>query len=488
MGTSTFGVTFASQHGCAWFSEGVGGSGWYSVAGLPAEKFESRSELPKGVTWWSNLTKAEVWAAGEWSRIKEADVFGLSWSGWVPSSDDERVPAVCAAVSEVFTRIGFWLNEWSLPARNTPWDWSSDTPSEKMSEVLGSTWVKDSPQSVFLSDFPIRPLRHPVQPVANSLPSMNRLILAFPRRLYAEKMLAVRHPSPDAQWSQVSRDLWPSAGMLSAFFGSQPSPLAVRIESVHPRSGKETELGLWLGDRGCRFLGADRGPFWVTGGEARDLSSIATFSVLSVWRAEQWSSEVGFPGFDEDGWGPLSDFSLCADILAATVWRAAMSPSRGGPQSLRGVWMAAADRRECHSAALSLAESGFHVSWYGSGEVCVLFDRDMDRAHMVRSISEAGLSLPASLSGEFLAQTPPMSVLSVDAWIKASSTLEMRLDIDRMVLPWRDGTPYKPVLREATNRLAGIDAPSPEWREMWLGMIRDQVSIAASKFVPSAGQ
>lgn len=503
---SLFHPDFASTHGCAWFEPSGTGvrdlnncGGWYSIAGLPAVRFEQWKTLPEEVVWWTNLTRDEAWQTTRFDRIREGGLFGPDWSGWLAerASPDElaQVPVVCAGVSETFARAGSWLATWchQLPQAR-PWAWEDGTMPDLLAERLG--WHAEpvlGPQRILEAAYAEEIIqRLPAQ----SLAGHRRLILSFPRREHANWLFRQRHPQ--GQWQELEESAWPrNPDRIGQWLVEESLPLLVKVSALAWNEPDDALSLLWLGARGTRFAGAERESFWLTGEEARVLSRHAQFAIDGVYRAQGWTNTPPPPGFDLAGEeNPLVDLALSQELLAASLWRAAASPTREAGSrrradfSARAVWWRAYDRQRCFEAARRLLAAGYRVNAHGQGQVAVVFDPATDPKVLAEAIVEAGLLLPGLLARALplAASAQPSTPQALDHWLKRESSLEGRLDIDRLVAPWLGPTQVQPILRDAAGRLLSLPSPNAEWSKAWSQMLRAQARQSVDRIKRSLGR
>lgn len=490
--SSLFHPDFASTHGCAWFEPSATGvrnlaqcGGWASIAGLPAKRFSSWKELSTEVVWWTNLTREEAWQTVRFDKIREGGLFGPDWSGWLAerASPEElaSVPLVCAGVSETFARAGCWLAAWTRRLEQArPWAWEDGSMPDLLADRLGwRSEVSVGPQRVFEEAY----LEEVNQRLpAQSLAGFRKLILSFPRRQHAAWLFKQRHPV--GEWECLEEKAWPrNPDKIPYWLTEENKPLLVKVNEISWHVQDDQFSLLWLGSRGTRFAGAEREAIWMTGEEARVLSRHAQFAIEGVYRAEGWGNTPQPEGFDLDGVdNPLVDLALSQELLAASLWRAASSPTRESGNrrrddfSPRAIWWRAADRQRCFEAARQLVVAGYRISSHGSGQVAVVFDPETDPSKLAQTIKNAGLLLPGLLARSLpiAEDAVPENSLIIDHWLKRESSLEGRLDIDRLVAPWLGPNQVKPILQEAASRLITLPSPNPTWSKEWSARLQAQ--------------
>lgn len=500
---SLFHPDFASTHGCAWFEPSATGvrdlnkcAGWASIAGLPATRFTHWKDLSTDVVWWTNLNKDEAWQTTRFDRIREGGLFGPDWSGWLSerASPDElaQVPLVCAGVSETFARAGSWLASWCQRQEQArPWEWEDGSMPDLLADRLG--WRDEEfsgPQRVFEAAYAEEVIqRLPAQ----SLAGYRRLILSFPRRQHANWLFQQRHPVGD--WENLEDHAWPrNPDKIPHWLADEKQPILVKVNAIAWNNPDDPAAQLWLGARGCRFAGAEREAVWMTGDEARVLSRHAQFAIEGVYRAAGWGHTPAPAGFDLQGEeNPLIHLALSQELLASSLWRAAASPTREAGSrrrdefSPRAIWWRAADRQRCFEAARQLVSAGYRVNAYGQGQVAVIFDPAAEASSLAKSIQSAGLLLPGLLARSLPLdpRATPDTPQALDHWLKRESSLEGRLDIDRLVAPWLGPTQVMPIMKEAVSRLLTLPVPNSDWGNSWSGKLQSQARRSVDRLKAS---
>lgn len=491
---------FASQHGCAWFEPSATGvrdmgncGGWSSVAGLPSTRFESWRDLSADVIWWTNLTRMEAWSIADWQRVRPSDLFGLDWSGWMAEratpAELAQAPAITVGISETFARTASVLARWATDHELKPWTWEEGTVPELIASRLGwsgsrqvPSWPEPVMEAAYLEDIKQYHL-------ASTLSTHRRLVLSFPRRQHAAFLFSVPHP--DGPWTMLEPGDWPSEpDKVSYWLLQNDKPLLVKAEDIHWLDPDDTIGPLWLGSRGSRFAGADRQPVWLTGSEAGFLSRYAQFSITAAWSAKQWGSTAVPAGFDLEPDDGLADHAFSQDLISACLWRAATTPVREPGSRRRNrveprhVWWRAADRQRCFDSALVLARAGYEIAWHGQGQVAILFSPKSDPEHLSAAIAQAGLLLPGLLAKrhEISPDASVDDVVAVDHWIKQKASMQGKLNIDRLVAPWKGPNRVTPILQEAVSHLLKIPAPSQAWSDAWRARLEKQARKSVEKF------
>ncbi len=493
---------FARKHGCAWFVWPADGQhqpdrtgGWASIAGEPAFEFHRPQDLPKSITWWTNLSKAEAWSLGKWQHIKHAGFLGPQWltlmSEWGFPATADDVKKSCAAWSEVFARLAHWLSQWasseqSDPDPTPPWSWGDGDFHEALAHRLGWTQpaVNQQPHPVF-ADALLPQVEVPVP--AYNLRGMRKLSLPRPYASHARAILSSRYPlgafKPPAN-GVVPRDndaIW-------AWLATSNHPILVRFDEITWRTGCETQAALWWGLRGKRFAPTVMDPVWLTAEEALDMHAYIDANPTAFLVAEGWQTgdyqDVRFP-LESQGW--IHELSIIEGFLLSALWQAAASTPRysarrqQAPATARAVWYRATDRRLLFKDALAMASSGFQVLSYGQGQVTVLFDPDKTfPVDWCPALANTGLAVPTNLS-ESVEQSAILSADSALLWIKQKQGLIAALNVDRLVWPWlshENQGQLKPVMEAALKDLVAIPAPNQEWANTWRNDLIKQAKLS----------
>ena len=488
-----FDPEFAKHHGCAWFVFGGDrmrdpnqAGGWASIGGLPAFAFKSWKELPGDVTFWTNLSKAEAWTLGRWSRFKENTMFGVDWTGWLAEQGTlsaETLPDLVAGISETFARTAYSLSLWCQGrAETAPWSFGEGTLADALAERLGMGGEEPSPQPILQAAY-----RDIVQMMVppQELSGKRKLVVSLPRYQHGQALGLARVPV-SGQWSLLDMGAFPGSPHHAArWLADQTRPLLVKIGEPFWRPD-EVERGVfWMGNRGRRFAGAEFEPVWLTGEEALDLARFAEFQLLTVYAGAGWEPYVPSDPFDLSlRASPLAPWANSAQLRAASAWRALASPVRTTARrnkafvSERSLWMRQVDRRLCFDAAFALERAGFRVLAYGEGQATVLLDPAGDPLQWGRALKAAGWCLPMGL-----ARVLPLSssesfedFISVDHWIKRAGGTVSRWNIDRIVAPWASGSgSVRAVMQKAAKDLLDLDTSEvPEWKKPWTDQLQEQ--------------
>lgn len=482
---------YARHHGCAWFEADEKGHrdpnrapGWWAVGGEPAQRFVSWRELPDGMVWWTNLTRAEAWSLGRWSTFKDGSMFGPDWPALMTESghgaSDEAVASAVSIWSETFARCAEWLSEWaSQHDKEHPWSWGEGSLADALAPRLG--WVPakpEEPQPILQAAYS--------EGVDQEMPAAlltgrRKVVLAFPRVEYAHRLWSTRFPV--GEWREIKQ--WPrGAEEKLAWMRSEDKPLLVRVTSLAWHSGQETAGALWLGLRGRRFPAAELEPLWLTGEEAITLGTFASLVIDEGFAGQGWSRLEPPPGWSFSSGDPLASLSWSQALLSAAAWRAAASPTRDPRRrkrswfTARAIWWRAADRARCFQAAMHLQQKGWTVLSYGQGQVTLLIDPSDDGARLADSVVKCGLLMPSLLArlAPVTADADHRDPVQVDRWLKQTGGAMPLLDVDRLVAPWAGtASAVRGVLEPAAQRLLALSpVPNAAWGAWWKDSLNQQ--------------
>ena len=491
---------FAKHHGCAWFVFGGdrirdpnSAPGWASIAGQPAFQFKSWKELPSHIVWWSNLSKSETWALGQWLHFKDNGLFGFDWHGWISEQivvSHDTLPGLVAGISETFARTGYALSQWCQARDAKPWSWGSGSLADVLAEQMQwSPSHEPNPQPVLAAAYHER-IEQRIPP--QDLNGKRKLVVSLPMHNHAKQMWLTRIPL-FGQWRLLDAGLFPGGSDHAArWLADQPQPLLVKIGEPFWRSGEETRGMFWLGGRGRRFMGSDFEPVWLTGEEALDFARFAEFQLLSVYVGSDWQEQLPPDPFglsQQDD--PLAPFANSWQLRAAGAWRALASPTRDPHHrnksfiSERCLWMRALDRRTCFERAFRLEEAGFRVMAHGDGQATLLLDPSGNPMDWAAAIRKAGWCLPMGL-----AKILPMSAADAlddfvvcDHWIKRVGGTDSRWDIDRLVAPWSSVSgSVQSVMQKSAKSLLTLDMNEvPHWQIPWTEQLKAQARISVNR-------
>lgn len=502
-----FAPDYARQHGAIWFDRpppearpGRAASrpppfagGWAAVGADPPARFEHWRELLEQtspeVVWWTNLTQPEIWSLGQWRRFKSGNVFGVDWrelmDEWGISADPASSGAATSVhrSAELWARIGYWLSLWSSAHdAEKPWVWGEgDLP-----DVLAHRWgwagtASEGPQPVLQAAYAER--------ITEDIPSSfwqgrRRVRLALPRLQHVRRVWA--HRIPTGAWGPIRDSDWPTAPTARALWVQQQvSPVLVRVLDFNWHPEYVEEGSLWLGQRGCRFAGADREPVWLTGEEVARIADWGSFPIDQGYRAEGWRTEPVPPGWPLGENDPLALHAPMPGLLGWAAFSAAASPTRDPARrsksnvTPRAVWWRAAERELAHQAAWSLHRQGVAVAEYGAGQVVAIIDPSTDAAWLAGAVRAAGLVVPPALAVHLPrpASADLADPVDVAHWLRAQPDAETLWNLDRLVAPWPGPLDeVKTVLRSAAKALLALvdHDPSPEWSKGWKALLTQQ--------------
>lgn len=495
---------FARQHGCAWFDIEPGAdlrtAGiWVSRGGEPFERVHGVAALAPGVTWWSNLTLAQVWMVGRLAQIKDNSWLGAGWDDLLGEQGQRPEGPMVERWSETYARLAEWFSELTRVLQpDRPWSWGEGRLEDVLADRWGWFTTRDQaerPQPVLGAAWVSRVENVPPGG-AQQWSGRRRVVLGLPRVTHARQVWTSRVPA--GAWELVEEGAWPGVPEERLrWLRDQRQPLLVRVDRVEWSAGQE-ELGrTWLGLRGRRYAADIPEPIWMTGDEARSLAQWARFEIESAYRSERW--EYGsLPDWLEGEFNdsPLGEASLMLGLVAQATWQASSSPTRDpqhrtlGATSSAMVWRRAADRQACFEAARRLVGAGIPVMSHGQGQVTIAADAHMPLPELAGVIKGAGLVLPRALAmqlplSESLSPDQPLDVLH---WLGRSGEPNALWDVDRLVAPWLGpGTEITQLLNNAARRLARVDSSAcPALGTWWRQALPAQLARAAERLRSAA--
>ena len=516
-----------ARHGCAWFiwpadapdRDPHNAGGWMAIEGKPATWFNSPSDLPVDVIWWTNLEPASAWSLGRMSHIKPDGFLGLDWfallSRWGrPIGPDETRKAV-SLWSELFARLSYILDHWcseqsapqvpltdpkTLPSPD--WSWGEGDFMEALARRVGVP-VSSGPASVSSASPPgmeyawVIQVHSDVQP--HQIEGRRRLALLLPPAAHAAQVRNTRVPT--GKWKEVPPSQWPVQDdrRWEWMEKNQSQPILVRFDTApQANPGYEKDLCLAWGKRGRRFPGAPYEPVWMTGLEAMELRSTLVHAPSAVWIAEGWVSGPDQPWESIDPTDPLNGCSILHAILTGAFWRSWSTPLRNDKRlrpapTPQAVWWRAADRMLCLAAARKCQNEGIDVLAYGNGQVHVAFDPDLPMVDWEKSLTASGLMVPRDLGQVARVPNPPQwDANTIESWLLTSEQpLEAWFSLDRMIAPWigADRRQLKELMSGTLNALSKIPSPPgapDDWSAQWRALLLDRSRSALTRLLPPA--
>jgi hypothetical protein len=492
MSDPAWGATSAwdQRHGCAWFTDAqqpVPKTGWYAIAGEPAQAFSPDQPLPPEAVFWTNLTPAQIWAMGQWQRRHPAAWFGDSVMSWRQDAPAYGAPEVATARwSETVQRMALFWSAWAKERTpQLPWDWGQGAVSEAVqarlpllssdTEGLPEPLVRETSQTSLKVQWPSGPwgqwrkvvFRH--SPVA---------------QLRGLKGLRV----PQGPWTP-----WPCSASPQpdrwTWIRTQQLPVLVRVGELQWRVGHSERGEVWLGQRGRVFSAASMEPFWITGEEALELAGLAEVTWLDGYQAHAWDTLQVDPLWLPDENNTLQAVSLTQQWVASAAWRSLAHPGRD-PQTRQPMaprtswlWAQAWDRSQMRRRAQVFLDRGAVVLEYGDASLTVAWPEHQSAQDIVEACRQAQLMVPP-----LLAQARPPAGVDVTRpwdlqyWLDAQAKAhpDLRWDIDRLVFPW-PGTGVKGVMKDAVRRLLAVPLPQDAGMPAWKNLLQVQAQQAVNR-------
>ncbi len=491
---------YATSHGCAWLeippaANPRASKVIASVAGLPSKSFSSLDDLDPGVTWWTSLTKAQIWMLGTAPSLRHDSLLGVPWSLLLAEHGQRPDADSVAYWSEAFARAAERLSALTSMDGHGVWSWGHGTLAEAIYDVLQNhdqlQDVSKDMQPVFTSSH-LETLRLS-EPARYRGSGMRRVVLSLPRLEHALEISTA--PVPRGPFVFLSDSEWPRqySGRLE-WLAAQAIPTLVRLVDVEPLDGMRDAMDLHFGLRGRKFPSALPDPVWLTAEEARSLACMARFSLVGAAQGRSWSRPP------ENSWllslaaDPMSHLSPVVGLLGMGCLEASLLGPRHLGHSSRtitasAIWKAAASRNRCATAAAAMAACGITVSSYGNGRVEVLLARGDDLTAFATAVRSSGLVLPCELARRL--PLPPdasaQDAVSLRHWLYATGGSDALRHVDRLVAPWLGpAVEVRALLMESASALIKLPSPDTKWRDCWADMLRAQVPMVTSRLKAAA--
>lgn len=516
----------SNKHGCIWFDDNSSkgprdpnaAKGWACVGGENPFRFESISELPLDIIWWTNLTRAENWSFGKLKRFKESALFGIDLMALISENGlttDKRSESV-KYWSEIFSRSAEWLSRWCQRNNLEPWDWGEGTLSDALKKrILQNDQSNDQIIEYAFSKAYVEQIFCEVK--QSDLQGKRQITLSLPRLKHAQKILSSKFPKNE--WKILKENEWPrTTNERVRWITEKKLPMLVEVDLVNFKNlaiveNSSLTIGqIWLGKRGFRLNTQIMEPMWLTETELLALSKFATFEIISAYISSGWEELSNITDLHSTIEGPLIHLSITKGLLSTATWQAVSSPGRDpnnrrkGLFSPRAIWLRVVDRLSCFSAALIMQSNGYDVLSYGNGQVKVAFDPNGDPKDLAKTTQQAGLTLPTVLAERLkLPEIEDLTnifntmegVAQIDQWLKQKWIKRKKqedlkpfyLDIDRLMMTWSDKETInktKLVLKNAILRLIGLSLIEKKEEKTnidlwWEKMLREQAAASVEK-------
>lgn len=360
-------VIFDATH---YASEVIAGRGWVSINGEPAMHFDSPTELPSGVVYWTNLLWHELVVCNLAKNpfFLRTDYFGGSTMQNI-GKEIGACPSLMAAqdiaeqLSGLFARVMTLLNQ--QYAINPV-----ESPTAKLGDYFAKRYRKNVEMDEHFRLALLRSYQERNEVVQSRLRQTHHtLSIRLNRFAHAMNILSV--PTPDIHdWHHISQcDLPKDHLERTAWCIGSDMPILANV-TVKPTRSKAASLLSYGGG-----VGYTRN--WVTQPELLWISRIASVTIHSVFR-----SGGGFVRHPEiDLFPEVGDFSYASTslgLIAESFWQGLSSPaiSENDDPAItpRHAWWRAVDRLLCFAEASKLSSSkGWDVLSYGNGEITLRY-------------------------------------------------------------------------------------------------------------------
>ncbi|QYY33616.1 hypothetical protein K2O51_31825 (plasmid) [Cupriavidus pinatubonensis] len=373
----------------------------YLPEALP-QRIRSMNDLRTDMVWVANVPDRDISSAHPGLRATDyfgaslADIaydLGLSYSRGYPLTAQEGV-AVATILSRAMTIA---LRTYGWDADGSEASFEGDTLAEEI-----ATGMRLRPAVVASGDAMASRLGHATQD--RSVPNwpfeqhdaVVPVTLRFNRLAYARQLLAQEVPA-GTDWVEISKA--PRVGGLPAIANvsidwSDADPDLAALAAFGQTGKRKQQLRLW-----------------ASGPELAWLSRICRPSVSTAW-----INANGYVGLPAELKLPVPlavrsqlTMSYAAGLVGYSHLRAVLSiecsqGSKGRAASAIGAWLHAYDRGLMFSVARRAHESGFHVRWYGNGEIRLSVREDQIDALTAFRLEE-GFMYPAVASLELGTQS-----------------------------------------------------------------------------------
>jgi len=400
------------RFGCVWFDakdNGEGkmvnqpGSGWYSIEGKSAKRFNSIGDLSNDIKWLTNLKQEIFWGSGAVKHTK------LKHSAYLRTDVTQiqkelgliqpKIPVanVCETISELFTKVMRLAIEF--------YGLKSFMEKDLHQEIKRAIFPDDKGITLHVDEALSRSYQDLVL-CETPLPKDKRkfITLKRPRYYHAKSILDISVPVWENDWEFFSQDDLPdNTPEVIDFLMNKGSPFVAKIsidsfippENINVDLSKLLNLGQAIGDGG-----KPKERNWVCQPELLYLSRFANLRIEAAFVADSYQEidkKVQLPYL-----GELSDFSYSLGILSECVWTGLAARSvnpKTRSKSLvspRACWLKAADRFMTLTSAMMLSSAGFTVNSYGYGGVTLLVE-DEKIPQLIEIAPHAGLCVPMNI-------------------------------------------------------------------------------------------
>jgi len=378
------------------------GSGWASIEGNDAFRFNNINELSENVKWWTNLSQEVLWKSGAvlQSKLKHSAYLrtdmGLIMKELGLQTQSVPIAETCKSLSEVFNKVMKLVIEF--------YGLEIFDQKELHAELKLILVGEDKNISSYVDEALIRAYQDLVVCEKNPNKENYFITLKRPRYFHAKSVLETAVPYYDGDWDFLGPDDLPNTeDEKFDFLMAQNRPFVAKISinlvyfesKINLDITKLLNLGEAIGEGG---KAKDRN--WVSQPELLYLRKFADITIDAAFMAKKYENienKVSLPYL-----GELSDFSYSLGLLSESVWLSLATRSVN-PQtrsktlvSPRACWLKASDRFLTLTSAMMLSAAGFTVVSYGYGAVTVNVS-ESEIPKLIEIAPHTGLSIPINL-------------------------------------------------------------------------------------------
>jgi len=378
------------------------GSGWASVDGYVAFRFNNIKDLSENVKWWTNLSQETLWKSGAVLQGK------LKHSGYLRTDmafilkemglQKHSIPIAesCQILSELFSKtMKLAIEFYGLKVFN-----QKELHAELKLVLVG----EDKNISSYVDEALVRAYQDLVICEKNPNKGNYFITMKRPRYFHAKTILEAAIPHHDGDWDFIGPDDLPNNEEDKFDYlmkQARPFVAKININLIHFKTkadldiAKLLDLGEAIGEGG-----RPRERNWVSQPELLYLRKFADITISAAFMATKYKN------LDKGAMlpylGELSDFSYSLGLLAESVWFAlatrSINPKTRSKTlvSPRACWLKASDRFLTLTSAMILNAAGFTIVSYGYGSV-TLNVSELQIPKLMEFAPHAGLSVPLNL-------------------------------------------------------------------------------------------
>lgn len=250
--------------------------------------FSKIKDLPKGIIWYSNLTKEQVWRTGN-DNIKDKNYLGISFdilfSNIFKSMDKKNITK---NVAQLFQMVMFQLEKIFIQ-QNKEFDLDIDLIMLVYQNFMLKTFqpnTTDVMRGVFKEAY-LEKITSPDFKTKNG----NRFSFYLDSNFLADELL--NEAIPIGEWREVNEKDVGSYGNYLDKNIDDTRCFLIKIDNLKLKTmfstlnQKVNDVALWLGDRGFLLNGSVIDEIWLTEKEYLFLKDKADFDILKIYQNNQ---------------------------------------------------------------------------------------------------------------------------------------------------------------------------------------------------------